>query len=489
MLKKQKVKIKKRGIKKYHNFRGVDSNLKEFIHSFRDPIVYFDPDVDGCIAGLFMCKLLNMLGKHFDWYINSHRSHDWSIPVEKLKGRDVLAVDFIITADKIQELVDSGCNIVSIDHHTNGNTFIEYSNNGAKGLVINNQYSFEDEDARYLSGAGVVFESIVSMFPGFDTKLNRALVGITLLSDVRDIENPLAEYYLSELYTHKYEGYIKYLIDSTMGGIDYGFGLPRMDRDYVDYKFSPAINACLRFNKQEEVVNFFLGKQPLDTKYRDAQKDLVREILSKLQVIELSNVRVCYFYEKDFLKYGDILSSFVGLVASKKLDGVHSAICYMIGEKPTGSLVVRRASFRGNINGLDYQRVLSCLFRCLGHKSAFGIKDIVPCKKTFVKANRLCKGIEENSNYTKKVIKVVNMSLFVNKGAYEIAEDNLYALSQNKVHIDYVGKNILRKRSGANYAEYLVDGIPVKCFDLKLNFDNGLILPTLDRGLLTFYLE
>lgn len=490
MLKKQKVKIQERGIKKYHKFRGVDNNLKEFIHSFKRPVVYFDPDVDGCIAGLLVCKYLMKHSIKFDWYINSNRSHDWEIPTEKIAGRDIIAVDFIITIEKVMELCDAGCNIVSMDHHVNRDSFIDYtSEKGSKGVVINNQYPFEEGDSRYLSGAGVVFETFVALDPEFDTKLNRALVGITLLSDVRDIENDLAQYYLSELYTHKYEGYIKYLINATMGEVDYGFGLPKLDRNYVDYKFSPAINACLRFNEQEEVVNFFLGRCELNLEYRDAQKELVRKILEKLKVVELSNINVCYFYEKDFVQYRDVLSNFVGLVASKKLDGDHSVICYMIGESKDGNPYIKRASFRGNINGLDYQKALSVLFRCLGHKSAFGIKGMKPSKKTFIIANKNCRGIEEDSDYTKNIIEVVNMSLFINKGAYEIAENNMYALSQNKTYIKYTGGDIHRKRSGANYIEYLVNGIPVMCFDLKKNFDNGLILPTLDRGLLTFYLE
>ena len=490
MLKKEKVKIKSRGIKKYHTFKGVDNNLKEFIHSFHQPIVYFDPDVDGCIAGLLVCKLFGMLGIKFDWYINSNRSHDWSLPVEKVRGRDIFAVDFIITADKIKELVDGGCNIVSMDHHTNGSYFIESKGkNGNHGLVINNQYPFEEEDSRYLSGAGVVFESIVAMYSEFDTALNRALVGITLLSDVRDIENELAHYYLSELYTYKYEGYIKYLIDSVMGEIDYGFGLPKMDRDYVDYKFSPAINACLRFNREDEVVNFFLGRGELDLGYREVQKELTRSIVEKSKKISLPNLNITYFYEKDFMQYSDVLSNFVGLVASKGLDGERSSICYMISTGEGGKLFVKRASFRGHINGLDYQGALFELFQCLGHKSAFGIKGIVPSKETFKRANKLCSLVEEDSGYIRKVINVVNMSMFVNRNAYEIAEDNLYALSQNKTYIKYVGTDIQNKRSGANYKEYSVNGIPVKCFDLKKDFDNGLILPTLDRGLLTFYLE
>lgn len=487
MLSKQKVQLKERGQIKNHVFKGVDINLKRLIHSFRDVIVYFDPDVDGGMSGLLVCRYLAKHGIPFTWYINKNRSHDWSLPVEKISGKNIIAVDFIITAEKIKELVDAGCNIVSMDHHVNRKEFIEYKTPIARGVVINNQYPFEDEDGRYLSGAGVVFESLIQLDKEFDTLEHRALVGISLLSDIRDIENPLAERYLYYLYSHKYKGYIKYLIDNTIGK-DYGFGLPKMDRNFVDFKFSPALNACFRFGMQDMVVNFLLGMGSLDLSYRDKQKELTKTISSKLSVVELPKLKVAYFYEKDFLDYSDVLSNFVGLVASKNLDGVNSVICYMIGER-LDTLYIKRASFRGNINGLDYQKALSEYFMCLGHKSAFGVKGLVPNKKTFVYASRACKLLEANSNHETKVVEVVNLAFFVGNKAYEIAENNMYCLSQNQTYIRYTGNCIQRKRTGGNYIEYEVNGIPVMCFDISKDFKTGLIMPILDRGLLTFYLQ
>lgn len=489
MLSPRKVKLTPRGKIKNHIFKGVDDSLKDLIHSFRDVIVYFDPDVDGCIAGVLVCKYLAKHGIKYSYYINSNRSHDWSLSTEEVSGRDIIAVDFIITIDKIIELCDAGVNIVSMDHHHNREEFINYlSDYDTRGIVINNQYPFEDEDSRYLSGAGVVFETLIQLDPEFDTEENRALVGITLLSDIRDIENPLAEGYLYNTYSCKYKGYMKYLIDNTMGEIDYGFGLPKMDRNYVDYKFSPAINAMLRFNREDEVVDFLLGRGNLDLNCREQQKNLVKEMVKVIKPVEFSKLRVCYFNEGDFLEYQDVLSSFVGLVASKHLNGIQSVICYMIAEGEEGKFI-KRASFRGNINGLNYREGLLKKFTCLGHSSAFGIKGMIPSKALFKECNKICSNIEVNSNWSRKVIEVVNMSLFVNKNAYEVAEDNIYCLTQNRTYIKYTGNNIERKRSGANYAEYLVNGIPVKCFDPKITFEDGLILPILDRGLLTFYLE
>jgi len=483
-----RVVLEKRGKVKNHIFKGVDS-AKELVHSFDEVLVYFDPDVDGCIAGLLVCKYCIKHKIPFTWYINKDRSHDWNLSTERVSGKNIIAVDFIITAEKVIELCDAGCNLISMDHHVNRKEMIDYTSDySTHGIVINNQYPFEDKDSRYLSGAGVVYESLIYMDPDFDTQENRALVGITLLSDVRDIENEYAQNYLSILYTHPYKGYIRYLIDSTMGEKDYGFGVPRMDRNYVDFKFSPAINAWLRFNHQDDVVDFFLGKNTLDLSYREEQKALVNSLMKGITVVDFSKLRVCYFYEKDFKEYADILSNFVGLVASRNLNGEQSVICYMIGEK-NGKSYMKRASFRGNRNGLDYQASLGLLYTCLGHKSAFGIKGLSPKGDIFANSNELCVSLEEAFPYEKIIISTSNLSFFIISKARKIAEENLYSLSQNKTYVKYTGNSYKVRFSSPSFTEYIVDGITVKCFDSNMNPENSLITPTLERGFVHFYLE
>ena len=139
-------------IKKIHNFKGTEGTL-EFIQNEMDDtvIVHFDPDIDGEISGLLVCRFLNMIGKRFQWFINENRAHGWGIPLEKVSGRDVIAVDFLIEPWEVVELTDAGVNLLSIDHHVNVENFIEIeSDYGNRGYVINNQYPFEEEDGRYL---------------------------------------------------------------------------------------------------------------------------------------------------------------------------------------------------------------------------------------------------------------------------------------------------------------------------------------------------
>lgn len=489
--------------KKIHKFQGTDGTL-EFIKNMDDTvIVHFDPDIDGEISGLLVCKFLNMLGKKFQWYLNENREHGWGIPMEKATGRDVIAVDFLIEPWKVVELTDAGVNLLSIDHHVNVEYFIDiHSDVGTRGYIINNQYPFEEQDGEYLSGAGVVFEVFSSIYPEFDTPENRALVGISLLSDVRDIENPYARYYLKELYSHKYRGIIKYFIKHTMGDIDYKFGVPRMDRNFVDYTFSPVINSLLRFNMGEMVTEFFLGSGCIDLSYHKLQKDLVASIQKACKVVKFPNLTICYFLESDLLdergevalregntwRYfsRDILSNFVGLVASQNLDGTHSCICYMIADD--GKRYMKRASMRGNINGADYRGAIKEKILGVGHPSAFGIKKMNPSRKLFEWANSKCSEIDSNAK-GKNIIECNNLSFFMSNRGKSIAEENMYHLTQNMIYLRYTGNNIKRHRSGANYIEYSVDGIPVMSFDKNLTFDKGIISIMLERSIPCLYLQ
>ena len=491
--------------KKIHKFQGTDGTL-EFIKNMDDTvIVHFDPDIDGEISGLLVCRFLNILSKKFQWFLNENRAHGWGIPIEKASGRDVIAVDFLIEPREVVELTNAGVNLLSIDHHVNVENFIDIESDvGTRGYIINNQYPFEEEDGRYLSGAGVVFEVFSSIYPEFDTPENRALVGISLLSDVRNIENPYARYYLKELYNHKMKGMIGYFIKKTIGEVDYKFGVPRMDRNFVDYTFSPVINSLLRFNMGEMVTEFFLGSGFIDLSYHQLQKDLVEKIRSVCKVVKFSHLIVCYFLESDLLdKSGeialqvdggwrffnrDILSNFVGLVASQNLDGKKSCICYMISEKD-GKRYMKRASLRGNVNGLDYRTALLPKIEGVGHASAFGIKSMHPSKKLFTWADEMCDEVEKSSDTSKKIIEVNNLSFFMSTKGRSIAEENMYHLTQNMTYLKYIGSNIKRRRSGAKYIEYNVDGIPVMCFNKNITFEKGIISIMQERSMPCLYLQ
>ena len=227
---------------------------------------------------LLMCQFVSMSGLKYSWYVNSDREHGWLINPNKVKGYLVIAADFTISLNELNELVANDVVVLSTDHHETGKEFQESIGSTSEGIVINNQYEFEPDEDRYLSGAGVFYELICEIYPEFASKEREAIVGITLLSDIRQIENKKARKYLRTTYSISTDNqYVKYLIDNTLD-YDFGFGTPKLDRNFIDYTLSPFINALLRFDKTSEAVRFILGYGLEIHSMRDAQKDLLAKI-------------------------------------------------------------------------------------------------------------------------------------------------------------------------------------------------------------------
>ena len=94
-------------------------------------------------------------------------------------------------------------------------------------------------------------------------------------------------------------------------------------------------------------------------------------MLSDVKDREYSNLRVVFVKEWEIVTDEDlsVVSNFVGLLASRFLDGKKSVIAYAVGredDKP----VVRRSSFRGNINGDDYLTRVKTFVTTKRHPSA-----------------------------------------------------------------------------------------------------------------------
>ena len=79
--------------------------------------------------------------------------------------------------------------------------------------------------------------------------------------------------------------------------------------------------------------------------------------------------------------------------------------------------------------------------------------------------------------------------MIANNKAYDMGIDNIYCLSQNRGYIQYTGNNIKEKRGNNKYKEYSIDGVSVLSFDTSLDPRKDFILPIIERGVLSFYLD
>lgn len=471
-----------------YKYRGLDV-AQRIIENAKSgkTLVYYDPDVDGLIAGLFITQVLTKLGISRKAHANSNRAHGFLLRDDEYQGWTVFNGDFLVPRSKVKGLVDNGTSILSLDHHEleDEGLIHEVGLNGSEGIVINNQYEWEDPDNHYQSGAGVTFEVLREIYPFMDTPTNRALVGMTLLTDIRNIHNERAAGYLWELYNHKYEGYIHYLINKA-GTNAFQFGVPRATRNYIDFGFAPKINSILRFNEEDKAVKFILGGGYPEGKYQERQKEFVKELMELAEITEYSNLKVIHIDQEAVSPANRAFySNFIGLLCSRFSGSGHSVIGY--ATDMSGKVV--RTSFRGSLQDTEYRTLSQGIVDGRGHEIAFGVVGLNPTPETFEALNEACRKAEENTNYKQRYISVSNLNTFLaNKGSL-LADYNNYRMSSDRVHIQYTGEGAVVQRSGPKYTEYLIDGHAVMCFDKSLTIEEDYIVVSLNRKQVDFVLQ
>lgn len=474
------------------------------------------------MAMLLVCQLLDSWNYSYSYYINSDRHHGFTIQPSALSGYFVIAVDFDIPEDVMQGLVNNDVAVLCLDHHKVQDEFIHCTSNRceAEGIVLNNQYPFEPEEDRYQSGAGVVYEAFKSCYPDFESKEREAIVGITLLSDSRPIENPKARKYLKTTYSiDPQTGYIGYLVRSVIDS-DYGFGVPRMDRNFIDYTFSPRVNSLLRFGRETEAIDFILGKGISSSNTKRLQADLVLAMKQRANVLELQNVTIVGINALDFLDFNVNISSFIGLLCSD-IKGTGKSVLGFVYEN--GKVV--RASFRGKYDDIHYLSGFRNLgIDAKGHPPAFGILNFEPTSQTWHDIDDLVGDLDSYHEVTATVIDVSNLGMFLTQRGMSVATENCYVRDMYRTYINYSGSSIreithtykseqfspddymngtvadyeykgekykyILDDNGnriTKYIEYLIDGKRVKSFGVSI--DNGYILPILEKGYIQLYVR
>lgn len=511
--------------------RGADDFKRLFeLHKDTRPILlYGDPDVDGLISLLFMCQFCDMMGLKYSYYVNPKRAHGFFLNPQAIKGYLVIAADFTIEEFEIKDIVDNNIVLLSTDHHDfNYDYLVHYVNEstGAEGVAINNQYPFEPDEDRYLSGAGVFYELVCSVYPEFKSDIREALVGITLLSDIRPIENEKARDYLKKTYgVDTRNNYLGYLLEMATSKVDYGFGVPRIDRNFIDYSLSPLINSLLRFDKETTATQFILGGgiEESDKAMRKIQTALVAEMKSKANVLDFDNVTFIGVGAEDYTENfsGVDINNFIGLLCNSVKGNGKSVLGFVYNKGG----VVTRASFRGRYDDVPYREGLATLgLQAEGHSGAFGVLNFVPKRETWGQIDEVVGALDKNYNPTISIYETGNLSFLLMQKGMDLATTNCYVRDMYRSFIRYVGNSAkivkesfktepftsedlanglkpdttsgglpskyVRDSDGNmihKYIEYSIDGKSVKSFGIPV--EEGLILPILERGHLKLYVK
>ena len=187
----------------------------------------------------------------------------------------------------------------------------------------------------------------------------KVLVGITLLSDSRDIENEICRYFLHHCYNYwedtKYSEFI-----TRFRTNDYNFGTTKIERNFIDFEFSPVINSLFRFNKGLLVIDAVNKLEITDDllEYKNLQRTLVDYLYDNTNFNEYPKLiqGVLDFKSLDcsnVIPVSANVDNFVGLIASRAKDG-YTKTSWIIAE---GDRPLNRGSVRGHDSSFDYMSI------------------------------------------------------------------------------------------------------------------------------------
>lgn len=511
--------------------------FEKYIKEGRPVLLYGDPDVDGLYSLFLMAKFVEMMGvKDYTHFVNEKRKHDWEIPAERLNGYLVISADFTVPKDVLRELTDNNVVVLASDHHeiNDADEFIGITSEktGAEAIFITNQYSFEPDDKRFLSGAGVFYELVCAVYPQFECHLYKALVGITLLSDIRDTNNDYAKDYLKATYTlSTTEPYAKYLLNTLKNSSYNTFGRPTITRGFIEYNLNPVVNALLRFDRLDEAIEFILGRGLDGGKSRhQAQKDLIASVLGKNLDTDYGRLLLLPIQDSEFraeFPFADP-TNFIGVIANSLKDKKNESVLGIVVRD--GKVV--RASFRGLYSKLGYRDSFNRNVEHMtasGHRAAFGVSlddELYESEQAWESfLSSLVDTIEdieteyESKNSEFKIIELNRMFVGnTQEMLRNIAMENIYLNDEYRTYIRYTGKSYVEvkktyktrpltedekekgfkpdiiadnlvyiKDSFGNkipkYIEYLVEGRTIKSLN-GISIESGLIQPFMgDSGL------
>lgn len=511
---------------------------ENIIASSDDFLVYFDPDIDGLFAGLLCELFLDGLNNYFSTqgidkklsyvsYMNDNRRHGFTLSDEQMaeiKGRTVLAVDFAISPEDMRRIVDSGLNIVNIDHHDINEKNIFYyeseqvmedgSKKKFRGITLNNQYHFEPAEFRFLSGAGMVFYTFASIFPSFANEDNKAMVGLTLLSDIRELENGAAPEFLKATYQNnskRFRYYIKMTQDKK--DKDFNFGVTNMDRQFIDYQFSPKLNALFRLNKNKLAMNIARMNAPESiisdlTVFKDKQKGVIDIINDNITYTEKSALYIGHIQKEvmeEKIPYANVeLTNFVGVACSRVRDNVNRTTLLFVTDSEGNML---RGSVRGKFDNVDYLGIFRKHgIKCDGHKVAFGVTGLSIDKVDLNALNQdiiMAERYGEEHQFDGRILHCTNLDIWcLLKGEYAAVTNN-FLRDSKRLLVKYDGpkenvtctEHFNKEKGKVTFWEYKVDGILVKSFEENMNPLNCLLLPVASHshgekdGYIQFYLR
>lgn len=344
----------------YELLKNIDKawyTLSVALDNGKSILICADVDVDGCTSGAIMYRYLKHFTDNIKITINEGKKHGVeNFDADACTADLVIIVDSINKAEHYKKFVDSGKQVIVLDHHLPPSSIEEYDN---IALVS----SANDYPNPELSGAGVVWKFCkycdYKWLTDFaDTLIDLAATGI--IADMCNLSVPENRYICNTGLKNLCNEGLKTIIGS------YTF-----DSQSVSFSVAPLINACNRMNQNKTALKIFLTDIPEKAKLivdkmkkiREQQNELVEKLMPELiesAQTQINNKCMSFIINSEY--------GISGLLANKLLD---------LYQRPV--LVVKRSEgqYSGSMRACGVQNFLAMindteLAICEGHELAAG---------------------------------------------------------------------------------------------------------------------
>ena len=364
----------------YVNETVIFDVLQEIVSKNASVLVYGDYDVDGLMCAKGASEALRNLGctkvEIFNYVSRTHnldRHFVYKCVQEKFEYA-IICDTASSELDALKQLSAVGIKVVVLDHHNTKCRYQDYPENcSVINTILENRSLKQD---KFAFSAGALVWSVFHKFS--KERFNKEFpylamyALISLYADCMDMYNELNRsvyWYVNELSSaemSKASTVLRFMNEYTVFG-----------RRFIDFWFSPRINACFRSENFDLLNALFFKENDNETMSRlveqisevyEIYRELIKTISDSLEITELQKFTVCDLnqltseYDINKLK----LYNYTGLIANKLSDKYNKPAIVTCSVDS-----MYKGSFRDRV-GNDYLSVFQQICDANGHKSAFG---------------------------------------------------------------------------------------------------------------------
>jgi len=370
----------------FHDMEKAVTRIKHAIEQKERILIYGDYDVDGTTATSILIIGLQELGANVDFYIPNRLIDGYGLSstgnksIKSKKATLVITVDCGISAvDEIQDLQESGIDVIVTDHHTPRETLPNaYAIIDPK--VSNASYPYKE-----LAGVGIAFKLLTALFyelaPQKSSHIYDYLdfVGLGTIADIVPLDGEnriLAHFGIKKLEERGNLG-LSLLLELA------GLKSAKLKSSDIVFKLAPRINAAGRLSSAARAVKLMITSDEKEAE--KLARSIHAENQKRQQIDQQTFLEACEMIEA---KYPDLDHTFfIVLAAEHWHPGVIGIVASKIVEKYNRPAILfslsngEKVGSGRSIYNFDLFECLSALQDYLisfgGHKYAAGL-SILP---------------------------------------------------------------------------------------------------------------